>query len=84
MDGKLEDNIANGLIFCTTFTSHRSGHTPFVQTRAETSDTRAEAVEPDPRCPLHSQEFCSGHQSSDVRPIVPFISKRFKIGVKHQ
>ena len=29
----------------------------FVQTTAQTSKTRAEAVEPDPRCQLRSQEF---------------------------
>jgi len=38
------------LIFCAALTNRRSGHTPFMQTGMETSDTGAEAVEPDPRC----------------------------------
>jgi len=48
MDWTLEDNIVNCLIFCTTLTSSRSSHTPFVQAGAETSDTGEEAVETDP------------------------------------
>jgi len=35
------------LSFCATLTGRR-GHTPFVQAGAETSDTGAEAVKPDP------------------------------------
>ena len=31
-------------------TGHRGGHTSFVQTGAEASDTGAEAVKPNPRC----------------------------------
>jgi len=42
------DNMVNGLFFCATLTGRRGGHTPFVQARAETSDTGAEAVKPDP------------------------------------
>jgi len=41
--------MVNSLIFCTTLTSRRGGHTPFVQAGAKTSDTGAEAIEPDPR-----------------------------------
>jgi len=48
MDWTLEDNMVDGLFFCATFTSRRGGHIPFVQAGAETSDTSAEAVEPDP------------------------------------
>jgi len=47
MDWTLEDNVVNGLFFCTTLTGRRGGHTPFVQAGAETSDTGAEAVKPD-------------------------------------
>jgi len=36
------------LFFCATLTGRRGGHTPFVQTGAETPDTGAETVEPDP------------------------------------
>jgi len=36
LDWTLEDNIFNDLIFCATLTSRRSGHTPSMQTRAET------------------------------------------------
>ena len=40
--------MVEGLFFCATLTDRRGGHTPFVQARAETSDTGAEAVKPDP------------------------------------
>jgi len=42
--------MVDGLFFCATLTGRRGGHTPFVQAGAETSDTGAEAVEPDPGC----------------------------------
>ena len=48
MDWTLEDNMVDGLFFCATLTGRRGGHTPFAQAGAETSDTSAEAVEPDP------------------------------------
>jgi len=47
MNWTLEDNMVDGSFFCATLTGRRGGHTPFVQTRAETSDTGAEAVKPD-------------------------------------
>jgi len=47
MDWTVEDDMVDGL-FCATLTGRRGGHTPFVQAGAETSDTGAEAVEPDP------------------------------------
>ena len=40
--------MVGGLFFCATLTGRREGHTPFVQAGAETCDTGAEAVEPDP------------------------------------
>jgi len=49
MDWTLEDDMVDGL-FWATLTGRRGGHTPFVQAGAETSDTGAEAVEPDPGC----------------------------------
>jgi len=60
MDWTLEDNMVNGSVFCATPTSRRRGHTPFAQAGGETSDTGAEAVEPDPGCQQRTQEFCSG------------------------
>jgi len=45
--------VVNGLFFCATHTSHRNGHTPFVQKGAETSDTSVEAVELNTRCSWH-------------------------------
>jgi len=48
MDWTLEDDMVDGLFFCMTLTGRRGGHTPFVQAGAETSDTGAEAVKPDP------------------------------------
>jgi len=50
MDWTFDDNMIDGLFFCATFTGRRRGHTPFVQAGAQTSDTGAEAVKPDPRC----------------------------------
>jgi len=38
------------LFFCATFTSRRKGDAPSVQAGAETSDTGAEAVNPDSHC----------------------------------
>jgi len=85
MDWTLEDIMANGFTFCATITNHRSGHTPFVQTRTEMSDTGTQAVEPDPSCHWRSQEFCPGDQSPDVRPIIPSVYfRKLKIGIKHQ
>jgi len=49
MDWTLEDDMVDGL-FCATLTGRRGSHTPFVQAGAETPDTGAEAVEPDPGC----------------------------------
>jgi len=40
--------MVDGLFFCATLTGRRGGRTPLVQAGAETSDTGAEAVEPDP------------------------------------
>ena len=48
MDWTLEDNMVDGLFFCATLTGRRGGHTPFVQAGAETPDTGAEVVKPDP------------------------------------
>jgi len=48
MDWTLEDNMVDGLFFSATLTGRRGDHTPFVQAKAETSDTGAEAVKPDP------------------------------------
>ena len=61
MQRTLEDNMVDGL-FCATLTSRRGGHTPFVQAGAETTDTGAEAVEPDPGSSWegHSGGVCTG------------------------
>jgi len=48
MDWSLEDNMVDGLFFFATFTGRRGDHTPFVQAGAETPDTCADAVTPDP------------------------------------
>jgi len=47
MDWTVEDDMVDGL-FYAALTGRGGGHTPFVQAGAETSDTGAEAVEPDP------------------------------------
>jgi len=50
MDWTFEDNMIDGLFFCTTLTGRRGGHTQFVQAGAEASENGAEAIEPDPGC----------------------------------
>ena len=55
MGWKLEDNMVDGLFFCATLTSRTGSHTPFVQARAETSDTGAETVKSD------SGSYWEGH-----------------------
>jgi len=61
MDWTVEDDIVDGL-FCAALTGRRGGRTPFVQAGAETSDTGAEAVEPDPGSSWegHSGRVCTG------------------------
>jgi len=58
LDWTLEDNMVDGLFFCTTLTGRRGSHTPFVQTGRETPGTDAEAVKSDPGS---SWEGRSGH-----------------------
>ena len=55
--------MVDGSFFGAKVTSRRGGHTPFVQTGAEASDTGAEVVKPDPRCSWQSH---SGRVGADV------------------
>jgi len=55
--------MVDGLFFCSTLTGRRGSHTPFVQAGAETSDTCAEAVKPDPGS---SWEGHSGREAAGV------------------
>jgi len=48
MDWTLEDDMVDALFFCVTLTGRRESHTPFAQPGAETPDTGAEALKPDP------------------------------------
>jgi len=48
MEWTLEANTVDSLFFCATHTGRRGGHTPFVQSVVETSNTSAKAVKPDP------------------------------------
>ena len=48
MDWTLEYNMVDGLFFCATLTGRRGCHTIFAQAGAESSDTGAEAVKPNP------------------------------------
>jgi len=61
MGWTVEDDMVDGL-FCATLTGRRGSHTPFVQVGAETSDTGAEALEPDPGSSWdgHSGCVCTG------------------------
>ena len=54
--------MVDNLFFCATLTGRKGGHTTFVQTGAETSDTGAEAVEPDSGSSWegHSGCVCTG------------------------
>ena len=51
-------NMVDGLFFCATLTGRRGGHTPFVQAGAETSDTGAEAIKPDPGSSWEGHSGC--------------------------
>jgi len=42
-----EDNLVNGLFFWAAFPGHGRGHAPIVLAGVETSETGAEAVNPD-------------------------------------
>ena len=64
IDWTLEDDMVDGLFFCTTLTGRRGGHTPLVQAGVEASDTSAEAVKPDPGS---SWEGHSGRMGAGVR-----------------
>jgi len=69
-------------LFCATLKGRRGDHTPFVQERAETSDTGAKAVEPDPgpgrsvirrgkSFSLHSKKhFCLGGAGFFVSDVI--------------
>jgi len=61
MDWTVEDDMVDGL-FCATLTGRIGDHTPFVQAGAETSDTGAEAVEPNSGSSWegHSGAVCTG------------------------
>jgi len=70
MDWTVEDNMVDGL-FCTTLTGRSGGHTPFVQAGAETSDTGAEAVEPDPGSSWEGHSgWCVPVSGIEVRSLV--------------
>jgi len=84
MDRQVKDNIFNGLFLCATLTSRRTDHTSFVQARAETSDTGAEAVKSDPNCSWqgHSSRLVAdiGDESTESRSVlqslrVPLVTR---------
>jgi len=74
MDWTLENKKMGGLFFCGSLTGRRRGHTPFVQAGAETSDTGAEVVKPDPGCSWkgHSERVGAGVgvESAEPRSVV--------------
>ena len=66
--------MVDGLFFCATFTGRRGGHTPFVQAGAATSDTGAEAIEPDTGSSWEGHSGSSHpvvSSSGNVRPCSP-------------
>jgi len=66
--------MVDGLFFCATLTGRRGGHTPFVQTGAETPDTGVEAVKPDPCCSWEDHSWSVGtgvgDESTESRGVV--------------
>jgi len=58
MDWTLEDDMVDGLFFCTILTGRRGGHNPFVEAGAETSHTGAKAVKTDPGSFWEGQSGC--------------------------
>ena len=66
--------MVHGLFFCATLTRRRGGHTSFVQTGAETSDTGVKAVKPDSRCSWEGQSrkvgAGVGDESTESRSVV--------------
>jgi len=71
-DWTFENIMVDGFFFCATLTGRRGGHPSFVQTGAETFDTGAEAVKPDPR------SSWEGHSERGVP--VPGIKMRSLVG----
>ena len=86
--------MVDGLFFCATFTGRRGGHTPFVQAGAETSDTGAEAVKPDPalfgrvipgglyRCLELSAESCGVVRPLRVPLMIRPLRNTYVVGVR--
>jgi len=78
--------MVDGLFFCATLTGRRGDHTSFVQTGAETSNTVAEAVKPDPGC---SQKAHSRWVPMSAEPALPLgelggcLGRRVKGGAKN-
>jgi len=62
MNWTLEDDMVGSVFFCATLMGRRGCHTPFVQAGAETTDTGAGVVEPDPNSSWegHSGVMCTG------------------------
>jgi len=60
MDWTLEDNMIDGLFFCTTLTGRRGGHTQFVQAGAETPDAGADKPDPGSSWEGHSEGVGAG------------------------
>jgi len=62
MDWTAKINMVNDPFLWAALTIRSRSHTPFVQAGAETYDTSAMAVKPDPRCSWqsHSKRVCAG------------------------
>jgi len=59
----------DGLFFCAMLTRRGRGHTLFVHAGAETSDTGAEVVKPDPPCSRRVGADV-GDESTESRSVV--------------
>jgi len=77
--------MVDSLFFCVTLAGRSGGHTPFVQAGAETSDTGAETVKPDPgsSCKDHSRGVGAGvgdenaESCGAVRPLrIPLVIRQ--------
>jgi len=73
-DWTLEDDTVNSMFFCAKLTDSRRNHNLLVYAGAETSDTGAEGVNPDPRYSWDSDSrrvgAVVGDESTESRSIV--------------
>ena len=73
--------MVDGSFFCAKLTSRRGGHTLFVQTGAEASDSGAEVVKSDPRCSWQSHPGSVGADVGDESMESPSVVQPLRISL---